>query len=135
MQIESHFKIRGYHCDSYGHMNNARYLELFEESRWQMLDQGDLVNQMKRLGLLFFVVNIEVNYRRPINDGSEIVILTSVSDIGRKKMVIKQEIWSPDQQILFSDASVNFVLFSEKEKRAFSIDENVKRLFEKFKHA
>jgi len=135
MQIESHFKIRGYHCDSYGHMNNARYLELFEESRWQMLDQGDLVNQMKRLGLLFFVVNIEVNYRRPINDGSEIVILTSVSDIGRKKMVIKQEIWSPDQQILFSDASVSFVLFSEKEKRAFSIDENVKRLFEKFKHA
>jgi len=27
-------KVRGYHCDFYGHVNNARFLEFLEEARW-----------------------------------------------------------------------------------------------------
>ena len=27
-------KVRGYHLDLYGHVNNARYLEFLEEARW-----------------------------------------------------------------------------------------------------
>ncbi len=27
-------RIRGYHLDGYGHVNNARYLEFLEEARW-----------------------------------------------------------------------------------------------------
>ena len=26
--------VRGYHLDGYGHVNNARYLEFYEEGRW-----------------------------------------------------------------------------------------------------
>jgi len=29
-------KVRGYHMDFYGHINNARYLELLEEGRWSL---------------------------------------------------------------------------------------------------
>ena len=36
-------KIRGYHLDLFGHVNNARYLEFLEEARWAMFDdQTDL---------------------------------------------------------------------------------------------
>ncbi|BBI61564.1 hypothetical protein HSBAA_28700 [Vreelandella sulfidaeris] len=27
-------RVRGYHLDGYGHVNNARYLEFMEEGRW-----------------------------------------------------------------------------------------------------
>lgn len=30
-------RVRGYHLDGYGHVNNARYLEFMEEGRWAFL--------------------------------------------------------------------------------------------------
>ena len=32
-------KVRGFHTDLYGHVNNARYLEFLEEARWEFLEQ------------------------------------------------------------------------------------------------
>ncbi len=31
--------IREHHLDSYGHVNNATYLSLFEEARWEIITQ------------------------------------------------------------------------------------------------
>lgn len=40
-------KVRGYHLDLYGHVNNARYLEFLEEARWAYFDdEADLVAYM-----------------------------------------------------------------------------------------
>ena len=32
------FTVREKHIDSYGHVNNATYLQLFEEARWVMIE-------------------------------------------------------------------------------------------------
>lgn len=37
--MEIKIKIRGYHTDSYQHVNNARYLEFLEEARWQIVEE------------------------------------------------------------------------------------------------
>ena len=35
MPHEMTIRVRGYHCDFYGHVNNAHFLELMEEARWR----------------------------------------------------------------------------------------------------
>ena len=39
------------HLDTFGHVNNATYLELFEEARWDLITRGgygyDVVHQTK----------------------------------------------------------------------------------------
>jgi len=35
-------KVRGYHEDRFGHVNNARYLEFLEEARWAHLEERGL---------------------------------------------------------------------------------------------
>jgi thioesterase-3 len=35
----THAKVRGYHLDLYGHVNNARYLEFLEEGRWSYYEK------------------------------------------------------------------------------------------------
>jgi len=133
MHIESLFKIRGYHCDSYGHLNNARYLELFEEARWQMLDHGNIVKEMSAKNLLFYVVNINVTYRKPVNDGCTIAIFTGVNEIARKTITLRQEIWNQTKDSLLAEAQVKFVLFDSINQRAANIDSDVISLFEKYK--
>ena len=49
-------KVRGYHADLYGHVNNARYLELLEEARWNHFE-----NSVDKEGRRIFVAEMELD--------------------------------------------------------------------------
>ena len=34
------FKVRETHLDTFGHMNHAKYLEIFEQARWELINEG-----------------------------------------------------------------------------------------------
>ena len=58
-------KVRGYHCDFYGHLNHARYLELMEEARWSYLE-GRMTNAdwaAKNRGIV--IASLTIDYKRP----------------------------------------------------------------------
>ena len=71
MLVHSEIKVRGYHLDMFRHVNNARYLEFLEDGRWAFFDGNpQFFHQLK--GATFFVVNININYRRPATLRQEI---------------------------------------------------------------
>lgn len=39
---EYEFKVLEHHLDTFGHVNNAKYLELFEEARWDFITTNNL---------------------------------------------------------------------------------------------
>ena len=53
-------KIRGYHLDAYGHVNNARWVELLEEARWQWLDEDIDLASWDAKGQGIAVVNLMI---------------------------------------------------------------------------
>ena len=56
-------RVRGYHLDGYGHVNNARYLEFMEEGRWAFFDEHPrLIQQLHSAGRAFVVVNFCLLY-------------------------------------------------------------------------
>ena len=85
-------RVRGYHCDFYGHVNNARYLEFLEEARWQYLEEGLDLAQWKDRGLGFVVARVVINYRRPAGLNAELEISSWQKEVGRKSGVISQEV-------------------------------------------
>jgi len=128
MSFQTTIEIRGYHCDSYGHVNNARYLELFEEARWQFLKESGIQSLASAAGYLFFIVNLEVTYKRPILLDSQIQISTSVKEINNRMITFKQEIYGPNDE-LCTTANIRFVLFDKKAKKSATISEEVKSWF------
>ena len=56
-------KVRGFHIDIFSHVNNARYLEFMEEARWVIIDKYIGIKRMQAKGIIFVVVNININYR------------------------------------------------------------------------
>ena len=70
MKHTARIKVRGYHCDFYGHVNNARYLELLEEARWQFLEDGLDLAYWKQRNMGFVVASVTINYRRPAGLGA-----------------------------------------------------------------
>ena len=64
MVYTTELKVRGYHLDVYGHVNNARWVELLEEARWRWLDHELDLRTWDEMGQGIAVVNLDVTYRQ-----------------------------------------------------------------------
>jgi len=114
-------KVRGYHIDLYGHVNNARYLEFLEEARWAMLDESLDRLHWHSAGYGLSVVNITINYNYPASMDDELEILSSVSKIGNKSIVFNQQIFLLPDSVPVADALVTFVIVDQKTGRAIPL--------------
>jgi thioesterase III len=123
-------KIRGYHCDFYGHVNNARYLEFLEEGRWQRLESTLDLTQWAAQGLIFLVVNININYRRAVGVGETVRVTTSLEKIGARSAVLGQEVAVQPGGQVAADAQVTFVV-ADAHGKAVSLTGTVRQQLER----
>lgn len=130
MKYLTEIKVRGYHADFYGHVNNARYLEFFEEDRWAQLESKIDLRKWAEKGLIFLVVNINVNYRRAVPVGETLIVTTKLEKIGNRSVVLKQEILAKESKAVAADALITFVV-TDRTGRAVSMDGEMRQEIEK----
>jgi YbgC/YbaW family acyl-CoA thioester hydrolase len=73
-KIEIKFTARGYELDSYGHINNAVYLNYFEHARWEFFRELDLYPFLKENDNLPVVTDVHIRYQREIRLFDELTI-------------------------------------------------------------
>ncbi len=122
--------VRGYHLDVFGVVNNARYLEFLEEGRWTFFDETLDVGGWKERGYSFFVVNININFRRAAVLGDVLEVRTWLSRISGKSAVAHQEIVLKESGELVADADVTFVLADSSTGHAVSLDGDLRKALE-----
>jgi len=122
-------KVRGYHLDLYGHVNNARYLEFLEEARWQWVEtKADLGAFMER-GMGFSVVNININYRRPATLGEELEIESGIKALGNRSGIVRQVVRLLGTDTVVADADVTFVIVSRETGKALPLVGELREVF------
>jgi thioesterase-3 len=126
-------KVRGFHIDIFSHVNNARYLEFMEEARWVVIDKYIDLKRMQAKGIIFVVVNININYRRPASMGDILELYLGLTKIGGKSAVFYQEIRLKGTDTVVADAQVTFVFTDKNTGKAVKIDDEIKRLIGKIK--
>lgn len=70
--------VRGYELDSYGHVNNAVYLNYFEQARWEIFRQPDLFDYFRKNKLFLVVTEIKVRYSKELKLFNDLTIRTKV---------------------------------------------------------
>jgi len=128
MKINTEIKIRGYHIDFYGHVNNARYLEFLEEARWEAYGAAINSDFFKNNRLRFIVVNININYKLPVTMNQKIIIESSIKRQGKKSITLYQNIRIKETGKTAADADVTFVIIDNTGK-AITITEELKNIF------
>jgi thioesterase-3 len=124
-------KVRGYHLDLYGHVNNARYLEFLEEARWGFTDTHGSLDYFTAAGIAFVIVNVNINYRRAALMGEELRIETAMKKIGSRSGVIHQVVKLKGTETVVADADVTFVIFDTKRNAAMAMDGELRTMFER----
>ena len=123
-------RVRGYHCDFYGHLNHARYLELLEEARWSYLEDRMDINDWKEKNLGLVVASLTINYLRPAPVDTVLDIQTTQGEIGAKTALIHQEMINQGTGKKIADAAVTFAVVDTRTGRAVPLEGEVRRVFE-----
>lgn len=122
-------KVRGYHCDFYGHVNNARFLEFLEEARWAYLEDGLDLAYWRDRGLGFVVAAVTINYRRPADLSQVLEVRSLLTRLGGKSGVIHQDVVDKASGQVVADADVTFVVIDLKSGKAVAIAGEIRDQF------
>lgn len=83
--------IRESHLDTFGHVNNAVYLALFEEARWDIIDSnGYGLKKVQETGIGPTILDIHLQFKRELRNREKIVIKTWVSESKGKIQTLRQ---------------------------------------------
>ena len=106
-------KTRSYECDSYGHINNATYLNYLEYARIEFLEDLPIsYRELRRRGVGFVVTRICIDYRLQVGGGETLRIETRTIKKERIRVVFQQNIYRGDQ--LIAEAQVTWACVNEQ---------------------
>ncbi len=78
MTYEYPITVRGYEIDSFGHVNNAVYLNYFEQARWDILMKMDLFDYFQATGLILVVTDAAIHYSKEAGVFDELIVITDI---------------------------------------------------------
>lgn len=89
--------IREHHLDSFGHVNNAVYMELFEEGRWELLaDSGWGYDEIHKSKFGIAILEAQIRFSRELRLREKIRIETALKPVQGKIGEIEQVMRDPE---------------------------------------
>ena len=107
---------RSYELDAFGHVNNAVFLHYFEHARVMWLREAGIQwADFEKLGLFPVVVNVNINYYKPIDTQDPITVTAEMTEKSERKIVIHQTIIAKDGT-LHAEGDVTAVFVDKNNK-------------------
>ena len=125
-------RVRNYHLDGYGHVNNARYLEFLEEARWAFFEEHGLLSEID--GLMLVVVRTDIRYRRATVDGDILRFEGRLKELTSRHIILTQNIVLPSGKNAV-EAESTLMVVSAESGRSISIPEPLFTLLKQYAEA
>jgi YbgC/YbaW family acyl-CoA thioester hydrolase len=120
--FEYKFSVRGNELDSFGHVNNAVYLNYFEQARWEIFRQLDLIDYFKKNQYLLVVTEMQIRYSREITLFDELIIQSKISKEA-PYLVFYHKMYLCNSKTKVCSANVK-TLLTDNHKLIYDIPEN-----------
>jgi YbgC/YbaW family acyl-CoA thioester hydrolase len=104
--------VRGNELDSYNHVNNAVYLNYYEQGRWEAFREAGVLEALSGSRLLLVVSMIRIRYIREANLLDELEVHTSFSRSG-PFLVFHQKIFNHKTGLAVSKAETKTIFLNE----------------------
>ncbi len=121
--FEYEFIVRESHLDTFGHVNNATYLTLYEEARWEMIESngwGLKRIQKEKRGPV--ITNINISYRREITLREKIKVQTKFKDFVNSKICRFEQVMYGQEGKIRSSVIIEAGLFDLENRKLLAPD-------------
>lgn len=94
--FEQTIVIREAQLDTFGHVNNARYLELFEQARWDLItENGFGLEYVRASGTGPVILEVTLRFLREVKNRQQLVVRSSLDSyegkIGKMTQLLLDE--------------------------------------------
>jgi len=116
--FEYQLQIKEFHLDSFGHVNNAVYVQLFEEARWDFINRNgfglDYIQKHQKGPV---ILDLSVRFKKELKNREYIRIVSRPKEIINPKiMTLEQIIYGEDNRVS-SEALFTVGFFDLKERK------------------
>lgn len=88
------------HLDIFGHMNNARYLELFEQARWDLItERGFGLKKIQESGQGPVILEAHLRFIKELKQRDKIKISVECTEYNGKIGKLKQEMFNDKNEV------------------------------------
>jgi thioesterase III len=109
--------IREHHLDSFGHVNHATYLQIYEEARWEYItSRGFGYNEVHQTGIGPIILEISLKFKKEMRLRENVRIRGQVTEYTRLTGNFHQEILNEKNEVC-SSAEFKIGLFDLKKRR------------------
>lgn len=113
--------IRESHLDTFGHINNATYLQIFEESRWDWITAGGFgLAEIRERRQGPVILELKVRFLREVTNREQVIVRTELGDVAGKIFEIRQSILKADGTVA-CEASFHCGLFDLAARRLMKL--------------
>ena len=107
--------IKECHLDTFGHVNNATYLALLEEARWDLITgNGFGLAKIMQLGIGPTILEIKLRFLKEIRLREEITIETQLVSYEKKVAVIAHRILRGDEVCCTAELTIALMNLAER---------------------
>lgn len=129
MQFSYEFTVTEDLLDNYGHVNNAKYLKLYEDARWDILQKSDLGEEtIRKHNTGPVILEVTVRFSNELRPGQKVIIETNSRRKGSKLFYFDQVMRDANGTI-FSKAIFTAALFDLKNRKMLIPDEKWLKAF------
>lgn len=116
--------IRESHLDSFGHVNNSVYVQLYEEARWDFITRNGFgLDYVMKNHIGPVILDLQVRFKRELKNREKIKITSqTVEIISRKVMVLHQAMIKEDGKVA-SEATFTVGFFDLKARKLINANE------------
>jgi thioesterase III len=124
-------KVRGFHLDQFGHVNNVRYPEMLEEARYDFFDQfPGFFTKVQQTGFYLPITHISIEYKKSSFLDDILDISTRISGLKETKGAIHQTITVKGTNRIVLEADVIFTAVEIKTGKRATIEGDLRALLE-----
>ncbi len=110
--FNTNINIRGYELDSFGHLNNAVYINYLEQARWEILNLSGYLKSFRSSGLLLVVVDTHIRYMKELQLFDNIEIQTKIV-VESPFIIFKHHIINKENNNKHARATIKTILIDQ----------------------
>ena len=117
-QYSYSLEIKEHHLDTFGHVNNATYLNLYEQARWEILNErGYSIADIKQKEMGPVILRAEISFKRELMLRKKITINSQLQEIRTPKIMDVRQEMITDNGKLASELILTLGLMDLKERK------------------
>lgn len=105
------------HLDTFGHVNNATYLEMYEESRWDFIEKnGWGLSKIQSTGIGPVIVELNLKFKRELKNRERIIIESTFKEMKNSKIMILDQRMLNEEGAVASELELQVGVFDLKQR-------------------